>query len=766
MNANAIEEQLKTFLVARRDAARLSQSDVAARSEVFGMGRQLDQRAVSRIEQAPLSADALKIAAYMTAVGCTPADYFDELARLAKQEESTPNMTTTFQDAIRQKLAGAHARLDQAESIIDAASDTYIGSLNLGATFARSRALLDGLQRKPVIGCFGHFDAGKSTLLNTIISESVLPTKYQPATSVVNLLMHVSERPAALVGSVAVFRRGFAPHMIRDDALVSQFLIEQGDGELLRRYGTHQDDSELAKEAYVAVVFADAEILRDVWLLDTPGQLGDGEDSDTEKALAGVELTDGVVFMSNHTGFLKDSDLGFAAQVIRQRVPVNPDDSLGHLLFVQSHCHGEIPAEDVEAVGLGAFRRVKRQLDRMVFEPWMEERHIDALPSATQLAARVQPFWRENDLYRNATLRRIREMAAALTATHDAIVDQRIEDTMAQMVAALRTAVDQLSFRKEDTIGRVREVERQETRFREEAGELVANFEALIASCAERRRDDLAAIGDYYRVSASAEGVEKLIHETYTDKKEAQGEIVNYLSQLFTGKLESILKSSGRSISAEVDNLLQRWQDAAPAMTTGKASVTSDHLSLDLSAFNSRAAFIGGMAGLGSLGAMSLYVGTIASNLGAYILVGKAAGVLASLGLVGSVTSVTSFVAAIGGPITIGIALAAAIGYMFYRLLGGSWQKSLASKVVEGLRENNLLGRLQEPVNTFWDSTEKAMRAGLKELIVQTDEHIENLRRDAATAYDVARLGQSVGTIESAIAAAGVASAGSAGIAA
>ena len=344
-------------------------------------------------------------------------------------------------------------------------------------------------------------------------------------------------------------------------------------------------------------------------------------------------------------------------------------------------------------------------------------------------------------------------MAAKLIANHETIVEQYIDRTMTQLVVALQAAVEQLNSRKDDTIKRVKEVEEKEARFRLEAGELVANFEALIASCAQRKKDDLETIGNYYRVQASADGIEALIRETYTDKKEAQGEVVNYLSQLFTSKLESVLKTSGRSISAEVDSLLQRWQSAAPAMTAGAAPTSPDGLAVDLSAFNSRAAFIGGMAGLGSLGAMSLYVSTIASNLGAYILVGKAAGVLASLGLVGSVTSVTSFVAAIGGPITIGIAIAAAIGYMFYRLLGGSWQKSLANKVAEALRENNLLGRLEQPVGAFWSSTEQAMRAGLKELILQTDAHIEGLKRDAATSYDAGKLDQSIGTVNAVIAA-------------
>lgn len=147
---------------------------------------------------------------------------------------------------------------------------------------------------------------------------------------------------------------------------------------------------------------------------------------------------------------------------------------------------------------------------------------------------------------------------------------------------------------------------------------------------------------------------------------------------------------SGKAVSNEVEIVLAKWQKAAPNMHKMDVDTQVGVVDLDVSGFNSRAAFIGGLAGLGSLGAMSLYVSTIASNLGAYVLVGKAAGVLTALGITGSVTSVTSFVAAIGGPITIGIAIAALIGYVIYRIVGGSWQKSLAKKVADAIRKERV----------------------------------------------------------------------------
>lgn len=47
MKQEILNEMLKDFLISKRELAGLSQSDVAARSEVFGMGKTLDQRAVS-----------------------------------------------------------------------------------------------------------------------------------------------------------------------------------------------------------------------------------------------------------------------------------------------------------------------------------------------------------------------------------------------------------------------------------------------------------------------------------------------------------------------------------------------------------------------------------------------------------------------------------------------------------------------------------------------------------------------------------------------
>lgn len=751
MEPTELNEELKKFLVGKREQARLSQQDVAARSEIYGIGRTLDQRAVSRIEQNPLGADAIKVAGYLSAVGVPPQQYYEYLAKLSYKEDKT--LIRKNNNGVTEKILHALSKIARCKSIIDDSDQPYLNELGLALQIDTIDGYIRNLARKPVIGCFGHYDAGKSTLLNTIIKQDLLPTKYQPATSVVNLLMHLEDRPAALTGTVALFRKGFQPHMIHDEKLVAEHLIEQGDHSILDRLGVHHYDDSIPSDAYIAIVFTDAEILRSVWLLDTPGHLNNDDGSDTEKALCGAELVDGVIFLSTHTGFLKDGDLGFAANVIRQHPPIDADEPLRHVLFVQSHCHSEISLADVRSVGENAFKRTHKQLSELIFRAWEDDAHITTSPTPAQLTERVQPFWRENETYRTQTVARIHDMAAYLVQHQERIVASNIERAINHLQALMREAIAKLQARKANTLDRIKEVELQDARFRGEAGKLVAEFQALIDSCAERKDSDQETMRNFFEVKTSEEEILDLIKNTYEDKKEAQQGIGNYISQMLAAKLESVLKASGKTLSLEVDDLLTRWQKAAPAMGTTDISAAPglDISTLDASGFNARAAFIGGMAGLGSLGAMALYVSTIASNLGAYILVGKAAGVLVSLGLASSVTSVTSFVAAIGGPITIGILLAVAIGYVVYLLLGGSWQKSLAKRVHEAIRKKDVWADIEQTISRFWESTETAMSAGLRELIQQTDEYIAELKKEAATEYDAPQLDEVIEIVESAV---------------
>ncbi|NNN90589.1 hypothetical protein FKN13_24710, partial [Vibrio sp. 2-2(9)] len=612
---------------------------------------------------------------------------------------------------------------------------------------------LKGLNRKPVIGVFGHYDVGKTTILNTVLNSDILPECYQPATSVVNLILHEDDKPKTLKEcSVAVFKKGFLPHMVHDPELVNKFLIEKGDFSLLQKLGVHDYDEGTNEDAYIAMVFSTAEILKHVWLLDTPGHLNEEETGDTDKALAGVELIDGLVFVSRFSGFFDSRDFAFFSQIVRQRPPVNPDFPLEHVTIISSHCHSAISLEQINQAKNSAFKRLKKPMNELVFENWLEDGHIQSLPEPTDLVDRTFPFWRENDDYRTNMISEIIKVVNHLTENHSDIVDNAIDRLNKQLITLLTDAKGELSVKKQGVDSRVKALDEQETKFRSESTEIISRFEELISSCSLRKREDTEKVLNYYNANMSAEGLASLIRSHYDDKKDASNNIGALVGQKLSSKVEQALKTSGANFNNELALLLERWQKAAPNMVNvgnGDAAPIAGIDGINVSAFDAKAAFIGGLTGLGSLGAMSLYVSTtIASNLGAFILVAQVGGWLTSLGITGSVTTATSFVSAIGGPIVVGAVIAGALGYAIYRLVGRDWQTSLGKKVRDQLNKNDVESKLKSPITKYWDNTAKAVRSGINGLIKDTDSYIEKLRKQANTEYDIESLDKCMSVID------------------
>lgn len=742
MEKHALSEHMRIFLLKLREDSKLSQGEVSKRSGMLEGKFILDQKTVSRIEKNPLDGDTFKVAAYMSAIGSSLDVFTKEMQSfIDKIRGNVMDQVTKFQNV--ELIDNTMAKVEEAKAMLRKFNHAYLNETSLEQGLDSAVSSLQGLKRKPVIGCFGHYDSGKSTLLNTIISNDFLPANYLPATSIVNLLIHIDDKPDHLRGDVALFREGFLPHMIHTPELVDAYLIEEGGREILEKYGTHNwDEDTMDAGAYISVSYLNAPILNRVWLLDTPGNLNDdaseGESKDTKLATAGVEMVDGVLFLSQHCGYMNGPSTTFLEQIIKQRKPSAKEHALDHLLFVKTHCHPGMTDTEIEQVESRTMKRIHKRLDTTVFSVWRNSNAIEHTPSAEQLAARTVSFWRETASLRERTLAKIDEMSLFLVENQDRLVTLRVQEIEKAIINTINLVIADLEGKKASGEQRLNEVQEQDARFRQQSTHVVTQFKEAIETTKGMEHYCITEMKMYYNSLVSTGNIESLINEHFDDKKEAEQGIGGIISQLLSTKLESTLKSQAAPFNNQIDRLLDAWQDIAPKSPTTAKGVDID--GLDVSGFDSRAVFIGGLAGLGSLGAMAIYVSTIASNLGGYILVGKAAGVLTSLGLAGSVTSVTSFVAAIGGPITIGIVLAAAIGYAVYRLFGGKWQTALAKKIKDALDKNSPLDEVNRVIGKFWSSTREATQSCLRELQLQTDEHIEKLYQQANTNYDMQEL--------------------------
>lgn len=749
----SVEKKMASYLLALRTNANLSQAEVAMRSQIFGQGTLLDQKAVSRIESTPLNVDALKIAAYFNAVGMKPEEYFkklNELTRIEGKVEMISNYDVDFLD----KIELAISKIAKARQVISDKSHEYLESENLDSFFSSAESSISSLVKKPIIGCFGLFDTGKSTILNTLIGQGVLPEKFQPATSIVNLIAHVKDKPESIKEKVAIFSKGFKPHMINSKSLVGKYLIEQGSIELLKKYGAHNhsnlSNSEVKESAYLAMVYLNSDILENIWLLDTPGELNSEESEDTDKALSGVELADGIIYVSKTMGFLDRSELGFAQNILRNRPPLKGGDPLKHVIFAMSYCFDSFNSNDVLEVGRDAFNRHKNTLEEDVFFHWREGGFCELTPSADDLTSCIQPFWRENSSYVEELFIKVQEMASYLKKNQRELALSYIDQTMNRLTQILMGSISKMNKRKVDTIKRSEEVAALDERFCNDSKKLITSFRRLIESTAEYKKNDMENLSYFYEDIISGKGVLAVIRDNFTDKKSAETYIGDVISQKLSAKLEGTLKKSAKEFNTELELLISEWEALVPSSqfySSANIQGSADLIKGNFKSFDANSAFLGGLGGLTSLGAMSLYVSTITSNLGAYILVGEAAGVLTTLGITSSVTSVTSFVAAIGGPITVGLALACTIGFAIFRIASSDWEEALSKKIAKVISKSNSFLKVEENIDAFWESTKASVEQGLTALIKETDLHILNMKHEASINYDTQKLDSAIAAL-------------------
>lgn len=738
----AIAHELSAFLIKAREKAGLSQGGVAERSAIYGTGTQLDQKSVSRIEKDPLRADMIKIQAYLAAVG-VPAEQFYSLLGQYSYLRTNNAMTHNPPNRVALQVQLALEKIKASADVVENSQAVQLETLNLQKHFQTARELIQGLNRKPILAIGGAFDSGKTVITNFLIGQNLLVSGYSPTTSVVNLLMHTEERPDHITSEVLFFSKGFLPQMLHDPEKVMEHLIAQGDVSLMQSMGTHDSEIEGSESPYMAIIFLDVDILKRITLMDTPGDFSTDEE-DTEKALIGLSMADGLIFLSSAQGYMGSGELGLFANVLRYIPPADPENPLAHIICVITHCHEGVKDQDIDRIKGSIAKRITHPLNTLAFEQWQEGGFIEQLPPQNALVEQTVPFWLEKPEYTRELMNKIQNTMTHLITYQERITAQRIQQHTELLCKALQNTLAQLETRKSEQSLRLQEVEHQDARFREASEAIIHEFNQLIASCTRRSQKTKSRMRDFFDAKTSTENLTKLITDLYDDKKEAQKEIGGYVGQLLTSQLETTLKEDGEIFSKELESILSRWQKVVPQLNPDSVDTDIGEMNFDVNGFNARASFIGGLAGLSSLGAMSLYVSTIASNLGGYILVGKAAGVLTSLGLASGVTSVTSLVAAIGGPITIGIAIAALIGYLVYRLFGGSWEEALAKKVAEAIQKDNTWNKVEEPIEAFWNNTALAMEKGLSELIAETERHIDNLRRDAHREYDIEELNQAI----------------------
>jgi hypothetical protein len=175
------------------------------------------------------------------------------------------------------------------------------------------------------VAFIGEFNAGKSSLIDCVLDEPLMPVGRFPETGAVVKVMEGDEDGVTVRFAGKIERRALEPTALKDLIRLTQ------DG---RRVATESLPDE------VCIVSRRAALGRELTLIDTPG-LNDDEEM-MERALRAAQSADAVVYVTSSKHFLTMSDM----QALRE---LNARRGLQGLLVVVNEFLGEDSAAEFEA---------------------------------------------------------------------------------------------------------------------------------------------------------------------------------------------------------------------------------------------------------------------------------------------------------------------------------------------------------------------------------------------------------------------------------
>ena len=604
------------------------------------------------------------------------------------------------------------------------------------------------LRRRPVVALVGLFDAGKSRVANALLGGRRLPEDFTPTTATLTVVRHADERPQGTLEDVVLLRESFwpaddhgdldlDPRYLDDPDRIAEHRLVQGSYDVLRQHGVHHtaDGHETQSvDAHTALVYVDAPVLRACTVLDLPG-FGDkpeGVSEDVRRANAAVRLADVAVYCSGARGFMNSADLLHLGNLLRLLPQPDARDAafptLGNLLVLATHASPTAVRDDQlgKILALGA-KRVAQHLGETVL-PQRADAAGRPIGQA-EVAARIFPFWAESqdrtrafedDLRTLLTVELPRVRALEVSAQVEAIKASAAE-TYRDQAARVQTLIDEIDQVETELAQQEAAADERQATFRRARAEV---RDAVSAAHDQTVHAFRQACDDLLTLDA----IERTVRERYPDKNEAKEFAPAYFTEQLQDRLERAIKPQAQGVEAVINAYLD---DVGVASFGGRF----EHGAVDLP-FDVRGAFAGGLAGLTAWGGLAFWAAGL-GNLGYYILAAKAVSLLSAIGIsVGGTAGVMTFLAAIGGPITLVVGLATVFGLGAWRLFGETWQSRLAKKIEKQFREQGVRDQFEGGIARFWDDTRRAFDHGADAFEARYDAYLQQLRDIVADRAD------------------------------
>ncbi len=597
------------------------------------------------------------------------------------------------------------------------------------------RGLLAQSTRKLKIALEGHPDAGKSTMLNQLIGKEIIPTNWTPTTSSVAIVKDIQDRPKWFApNTVAVLRDGadWDCFDAEDEDTVQEreeAILAKGDYSLIAEYGAH-DGAHAEESVGCILVYVDSPLLRNCDFVDLPGfnPLGSGPvqdrtvndplTRDTMLSSQALDKVAGLIYLSPANSYLYGDDLtmaaaGLRAMTVLERRGENKVKPFGNVFFVATQAntvaHGDL--EQLARICDDAANRVWKQIEG---SPKIEARRKDSHYDCGLADLRKRFF--TSEMESPALTEAFYQDLAAFLQELPLVQKKRISDEIQLFrkgqAAVFADAVNQYKAIRDDhnaARARLDAMDEGESERAEALRSSEREATDIILAMQQDTRSQCRAI--YSRI-INAENIVRVIEENgFKKNKRDLQELVSLLNAMLENQISAELTDKARKLEEEINVLLNKTQ-----RNFDRAVNTGFDMNASLFNFNVGRAFAGGLSGLAAFGALSAWAASC-GNLGGYILVAKAAGVLSSVGIhVGGAAAATAGVAALGGPVVLGIAIAVLAAVTVLLMLGGTWKKVIGNKIAKIYAEKGVPDKLLEACDKYWEDTLTAFRAGMEQV--------------------------------------------------
>lgn len=627
--------------------------------------------------------------------------------------------------------------------------------------YAKQRlSVLNGIKQighKPSVSFSGASDVGKSTMINTLLGDNTLAAKWMPTTSACTKIVHIDDKPRYMEGNnTAVFvtedREGLINiEKLDDEKYFKDHLIEVGGRNLIDEFGTHDGDEFKKRygtkdKFFTIVTYIDAPILEQCTIWDVPGLEASSKEELSDDYIANVarEGADVMIYLSVSNQFMHNFDMQYLKAAIDTIPRYDRLDSriapFENLFIIASQAHivlNDSHNNDLKAVMDSRIDEFGKTLPNDYWEKISESPDGQKRDLYTLEDIKARTFTFERD--RLALQKKFKEAFISLLDKLSYLTKEKLEKANNEFRKAYNDVLDSEIRVLVEFIENAERAKYEYEEFVKAKPQYKGRNKKIVAMIKENAQlykvDSATKISELYDLTINVENVRNLIDEKgYGKKKVGKEQFVAWLQNNLNSKADEIIKANSERLANAINGQLNEF--------------AKDNIMPDVSRFNYVATFIGGLSSIATVGAFALYFSTL-GNLGGYIFLAKVVSVLSSIGIsLGGTATVASTIAAIGGPMTLVVAIAVIVGAVIAKLVGGSWQKTFAKQIVKGFEkkykpketdDEALNGKTYKEIllynsDKYWQDTYNAINVEM--FNVQLDEEEQRFAEQARQSPD------------------------------